>query len=168
MERAVLEPQPGLRYGSAMQAMSSPSPLAMNASAAAAAAAARRRFSWGFATVMLAVGLLHSLSELQQYRADGGQHPWEPFLWELSSTLFTALLAPVIYRLHARSRQLPGWGVRLGLHALGALGYTVLHVLGMFGLRFAVYAVAGVSYEPGHAGDILLFEAGKDIVSYGF
>ncbi|MCZ8076155.1 MAG: histidine kinase [Paucibacter sp.] len=137
-----------------------PSPTAL--------AAARQRFSWGFAAVMLAVGLLHSMSELQQYRAGGGQHAWEPFLWELSSTLLTAVLAPLIYRLHARSRRQLGWLPSLGLHLAGALGYTLLHVTGMFGLRFAVYAVSGVSYEPGHPADILLYEAGKDLVSYGF
>ncbi|MCV2419743.1 sensor histidine kinase [Paucibacter sp. DJ2R-2] len=146
-----------------MPLSSSPSP-----SFSFSPAAAQRRFSLGFAAVMLAVGLLHSLSELQQYRAHGGQHPWEPFLWELSSTLCTALLAPLIYRLHARSLRLPGWPPALALHLGGALGYTALHVGGMFGLRFAVYALTGVAYEPGSPGDIVIYEAGKDVVSYGF
>ncbi|MEJ6005990.1 histidine kinase [Paucibacter sp. AS339] len=147
--------------------MSTPA-TAPDTAAAAMASTAQRRFAWGFAAAMLAIGLLQSLSELQHYLARGGQHGWEPFLWELSSTLCTALLAPLIYRLHRFSLSLPAWPPRLGLHLAGALLYTLLHVSGMFGLRLLVYAWSGVSYEPGSPAEILAYEAGKDLVGYAF
>lgn len=127
-----------------------------------------RRFSLGFAAAMLAVGSLNGLAELQRYLADGGRHPWEPFLWELSSSLCIAVLAPLIYRLHRRARAAVGWPRRLGLHLGGALAFNLLHVSGMFGLRLAVYALSGVVYEPGSPLEILAYEAGKDLAGYGF
>ncbi len=125
-----------------------------------------RNFAWGFAAAFLAIGLLQSISELQHYLARGGQDPWEPFLWELSSTTCTSLLAPLIFRLHHRSLALQAWPQRLGLHLAGALLYPLLHVSSMFGLRFAIYALLGQSYEPGSAADILAYELGKDLVGY--
>ncbi|MCV2351208.1 sensor histidine kinase [Paucibacter sp. Y2R2-4] len=139
---------------------------AINDSARSSPRSLSWQFSWGFAAAFLAIGLLQSISELQHYLAQGGQHPWEPFLWELSSTSCTSLLAPLIFRLHQHSLSLKAWPQRLGLHLGGALLYPLLHVGGMFGLRLAVYALAGVSYEPGSAGEILAYEVGKDWVSY--
>jgi len=124
-------------------------------------------FLWIYPSLLLGVGLLQGLAEMQKYLARGGRHAWEPFLWELSSVLCTGLLALAVYRWHvAGLRQRSRWR-QLGRHLLGALAYMLLHVGGMFGLRFLVYALAGLSYEPGHAQQILAYEAGKDLVSYG-
>ncbi|MCV2370764.1 sensor histidine kinase [Roseateles oligotrophus] len=126
----------------------------------------QRSLVWAYAASVLAVGLLQSLAELQHYLERGGEHPWEPFLWELSSVLMTGLLGPLIYRWHLLGLALPG-RLRLSVHHLvGAAGYTLAHVAGMFGLRFAVYALAGLAYRPGSAAEILAYETGKDLVSY--
>lgn len=62
----------------------------------------RRPFSviWIYPVLLLGVGLLQGLAEMQKYLAQGGRHAWEPFLWELSSVLCTGLLALAVYRWH--------------------------------------------------------------------
>lgn len=121
---------------------------------------------WAYVALVLAIGLLQGLAEMQHYLANGGAHAWEPFLWELSSVACTGALCLAVYRWHvagladSRLRQ-------LGRHLLGAAVFTLAHVGGMFGLRFLVYGLVGMNYEPGDAGQILAYETGKDLVSYG-
>jgi len=123
---------------------------------------------WGaYAAVVLAVGLLQGVAELQRYLARGGRHPWEPFLWEISSVLCTGVLGVLVYHWHVAGLARRGL-VQLARHVLGAAAYVLLHVGGMFGLRFAVYALAGMTYRPGNAAQILGYEAGIDLASYGF
>lgn len=120
------------------------------------------RLIWALAAFMLANGALLGLAEFQHYR---GQHPWEPFLWELSSAVVVGALIPAIYRWHAGARCRP-WAVFAGLHLLGAVLFVLCHVAGMFGLRFAFYALMGQRYEPGSWLDVLAYETGKDLISY--
>ena len=124
-----------------------------------------RRFWWVYAGLLAGVATFFALAELQQYLRNGGRHPWEPFLWEFSSVLVVAGLLPPIFRWHRASLG-RGFAVLLARHALGYAAYTVLHVGGMFGLRFAVYALTPVSYEPGNAWQVLGYEAAKDLVFY--
>ncbi len=124
-----------------------------------------RRFWWIYAGLLAGVALFFALAELQHYLRNGGQHPWEPFLWEFSSVMVVAGLLPPLFRWHRRSVG-RGAGVLLARHAAGYAAYTVLHVLGMFGLRFAVYALTDVRYEPGNAWQVLGYEAAKDLVFY--
>src|SRR6218665_3326439 len=119
-----------------------------------------------YAAVLLALGLLQSVAELQHYLADGGRHPWEPFLWELSSTTCAGLLGPLVYRWHVAGLGRAPRTRQLARHALGALVYMLAHVGGMFAIRFAVYGLAGLHYAPGDAGQVLAYEAGKDVASY--
>ena len=126
-----------------------------------------RSLWWAYAALVLALGLLQSAASLQQYLARGGEHVWEPFLWELSSVMCLGALAPLIYRWHVAGLGSPSRWRQGARHALGALGYTLAHVGGMFAIRFGVYALMGVAYEPGSARQILSYEAGKDIASYG-
>ncbi len=121
---------------------------------------------WAYAALVLALGLLQSLAALQQYLSRGGGHAWEPILWELSSALCVGVLAPLIYRWHVAGLGLKSRLWQLARHGLGALGYTMAHVGGMFAIRFGVYALMGAVYETGSAQEILSYEAGKDIVSY--
>lgn len=115
---------------------------------------------------MVAVGLLEGIAAWQDYRQAGGRRDWEPFLWEFSSVFCMAALGLAIGawtgQLRGRSlaRQIAG-------HLAGALVFNALHVAGMFGLRFAVYGLAGVAYEPDPLPELLLYEGVKDLVSYG-
>ncbi|QPF75889.1 hypothetical protein G8A07_25220 [Roseateles sp. DAIF2] len=127
-----------------------------------------RRGLWlAYAGLLAAVATLLGLSELQHYLALGGRHPWEPLLWEGSSVLCMGLLGIAVYRWHGRVLHAGGsWPRLLALHGLGALLFSLVHVGGMFGLRFAVYALAGLDYRPGGPLEVLAYETGKDLVSY--
>ena len=102
-----------------------------------------RSLWWAYAALVLALGLLQSAASLQQYLARGGEYAWEPFLWELSSALCLGLLAPLIYRWHVAGLGQPSRLRQVGRHALGALGYTLGHVGGMFGDLRLASATAG-------------------------
>ncbi|MDM4768045.1 histidine kinase [Pelomonas sp. SE-A7] len=118
-----------------------------------------------YAVLMAAMALLLSLAELQHYLTRGGHHAWEPFVWEFSSVALTAPLGLAVYRWHKALLGKP-WLVQCLRHALGALAFMLIHVGGMFALRFAAYAFTDVRYEPGSALSVLGYEAGKDLVSY--
>lgn len=120
---------------------------------------------WAYAAFVLTVALLLSLSELQHYLARGGQHPWEPFLWEFSSAALTGPLALLVYRWHVAGVGL-AVARQLLRHIGGAAFYILVHVAGMFSLRFGVYSLAHLAYDPGTALSVLGYEAGKDLVSY--
>jgi hypothetical protein len=125
----------------------------------------RARWPWAYAGFVLAVALLRSLSELQHYLARGGEHGWEPFLWELSSAALTGPLSVLVYHWHVAGIGAP-LQRQLRRHAGGALLYMLAHVGGMFGIRFAVYALMQVGYEPGTVWSVLGYEAGKDFIGY--
>lgn len=122
---------------------------------------------WAYAALVLAIGLLQGLAEMQHYLANGGKHAWEPFLWELSSVACTGPLGLLVYAWHVRGLHSCSRWRQLARHLLGAAVYTLAHVGGMFGLRFLVYGLVGMHYTPGDPGQILAYEAGKDLVSYG-
>ena len=102
---------------------------------------------------------------MQAYRHGGGTLDWEPFLWEFSSVICVALLTLGIYRLVKFLERRP-WPQQAAAHFLGYLLFTSLHVTGMFGIRFAVYGLLGQEYAPGPWRQLLLYEGGKDAVSY--
>ncbi|MBP6902886.1 MAG: histidine kinase [Burkholderiaceae bacterium] len=124
-----------------------------------------RRLLLFYIVFVAGMALLNSLAALQDYRHAGGTRAWEPFLWEVSSAL---LLGPLNLAV--------GWGVgrlrgqalnrQLSLLAAGFLAFTLLHVVGMFGLRFAAYGLFGVDYRPGPLGELLRYEGAKDLISY--
>jgi hypothetical protein len=124
-----------------------------------------RRWLPPYIALLGAVGLLLSLAALQDYRQAGGTRAWEPFLWEFSSVACVGLLALAVHAGVGRLRGRP-LGARLGWHVLGALAFNALHVAGMFGLRFAVYGLAGVDYRTDPLPELLLYEGAKDMVSY--
>jgi hypothetical protein len=119
---------------------------------------ARRWLPW-FIAFVAGIALLNSLAALQDYQRGGGTRAWEPFLWEFSSALLMGPLSLAV-----------GWAVgrwRLGWWLLpGFLVFTLLHVAGMFGIRFAVYGLAGVGYDAGPLGELLRYEGAKDLISF--
>lgn len=115
----------------------------------------------------LGVGLLLSLAALQTYVRQGGMHLWEPFLWEMSSVFVVALLMPLIYR-WVSFADTCGWSkLQIGAtHILMASGFSIAHVVFMFALRFLVYFLMDVRYEPGTWWSVIGYEAPKDFVTY--
>jgi two-component system LytT family sensor kinase len=124
-----------------------------------------RRWLPAYVLLFAAIAVLHSLSALQGYRRSGGKLNWEPVLWECSSVLLVALLAIGLYRFVERIEH-QSWPRQLLWHFGGFALFTLLHVGGMYGIRYAVYAGLALSYEPGPWLAVLGFEAGKDAVSY--
>ena len=127
-----------------------------------------RLLPWlAYAAFWLGVGLFFSLAEWQHYVRDGGAHPWEPFVWETSGALASGILAMAIYRLNdrllARPRPL---ATRVAAYLLGALAFAPAHSALMYGMRYGVYALAGVAYDPGDLRSVLAYESAKDVVSY--
>ncbi|WP_374437580.1 sensor histidine kinase [Inhella sp.] len=129
--------------------------------------ASPRRWLPPYLAGLLAMGLLLSFAALQDYRRAGGRHAWEPFLWEFSSIVMVGLLALALHQLVGRLRGRP-WTQQLPALLLAALLFNLLHVAGMFGLRLAVYAGAGLDYQPDPLPELLLYEGAKDLVAFGF
>jgi len=120
-----------------------------------------RRWLPHYLGLLLGVGLLLSLAAWQDYRQAGGRQDWEPFLWEFSSVVVGGLLAVAVHAAVGRY-----WGRPWPWLLLGALGFNLAHVAGMFGLRFAVYGLLGQSYQPDTLPELLAYEGAKDLVSF--
>jgi hypothetical protein len=124
-----------------------------------------RRLLLLYTAFVAGVALLNSLAALQDYQRAGGTRAWEPFLWEFSSALFLGPLNLAVGWALGRLRG-QAFSRQCGLLAAGFLAFTLLHVAGMFGLRFAVYGLAGVDYRPGPLDELLRYEGAKDLVGY--
>ena len=120
------------------------------------------RWRLPYVALLTVIALLLSVSALQHY---DGTRPWEPFLWEFSSVAVIGTLALGVHALVGRLQGL-AWPRQLLAHALGLPAFSVLHIAGMCGLRLAVYTLAGSGYDPDDVGTLLVFEGGKDAVSY--
>jgi hypothetical protein len=93
---------------------------------------------------------------------------WEPALWEGSSALMLTVLVPAVVWL---TRRLPlhwdTWLRVLPWHVLASLVYSLVHVVGMVGLRHIAYAAQGSAYDFGNWPLELSYEYLKDVRSYG-
>ncbi|MFG6431762.1 sensor histidine kinase [Roseateles sp. LYH14W] len=123
------------------------------------------RWRLPYLALLTVIGLLLSASALEAYQLSGGTRPWEPFLWEFSSVLVIGALALGVHALVGRLRGRP-WPQQLAAHALALPVFSGLHITGMFGLRLLVYGWVGVDYRPDDVPTLLIFEGGKDAVSY--
>src|SRR5690348_15592643 len=64
--------------------------------------------------------------------------PWEPVVWEATSTAMWALLIPAIIAFERRMPlQFGTWGHNLPWHAAASIAVSIVHVAGMFALRAA-------------------------------
>lgn len=92
---------------------------------------------------------------------------WEPMVWEWSSCVVSLALVPLVIAL-ARRFPLQFGSLRrnLGWHALGSLVFSLLHVLGMVGLRHLAYRWQGEIYDFGNWPRELGYEYLKDVRTY--
>jgi hypothetical protein len=78
-------------------------PAGRGAGLAAPRRASPRQGLWAaYVALWLVIGLFLAIAELQHYLQRGGRHPWEPFLWELSSSLSHGVLALGVFQWHRR------------------------------------------------------------------
>ena len=120
-----------------------------------------------YAAFWLGIGLFFSLAEWQHYVRNGGTHPWEPFLWEMTGSVTAGLLAVAVYRLNERllaSRR--GVGLRTMAYLAGLVAFSLAHSALIYAMRYGVYALAGIHYDPGSLRSVLGYEGAKDVVTY--
>jgi two-component system LytT family sensor kinase len=96
---------------------------------------------------------------LQDYFRGGGQHAWQPVLWETSSA-FTATLLMLVQRRY--TRRFDDWLATparwFGMQALWLPVYWVVFVPIAFGIRHSVYAMMGATYEHADWPHLFLYE----------
>ena len=121
-----------------------------------------------YALGWLGLGLWQGLNVVIGQRNAGNPIPaWQPVTWELSSVVVIALLALVVYRFE---RRVPlsgeGWPRRLALHLPAAIAFSLVHTLGMVGIRKLVYAAMGAHYDFGAPLAGFAYELQKDLITY--
>ena len=129
----------------------------------------RRSFEAGYWLVSFCLSAaVNSATVLMDYQRDGRAiRAWEPMAWEWSSALASLALVPAVlwftrrYPLHFDT-----WRRRLPLYLAGSVVWSLLHVLGMVGMRKLAYAVQGGSYAFGDWPRELLYEYLKDALTF--
>jgi hypothetical protein len=129
----------------------------------------KRSVEVGFWVVScLVTSLVNSIVVLLDIeRVHLGFAAWEPVVWEFSSNLVLLALVPAVVAFERRVPfALDNWRRALPLHALASVGFSLLHVLGMVGLRKAAYAWQGLVYDFGDWPRELAYEYLKDWRAY--
>lgn len=129
----------------------------------------RRVVEVGYWIVIFLVGAVaNSLTVgMDVVRLDLAFEAWQPAVWETSSGLAALALVPAVawftrrYPLH-----LDNWRRMLGVHLLGSLAWSMLHVAGMVALRKLAYASVGDRYDFGDWGWEFAYEYLKDARTY--
>lgn len=129
----------------------------------------RHWVEWGYWIGAVLVSIVgNALTVGMEMRRSGlAHHPAEPWIWEGSSNLVLLALVPLVawftrrYPLH-----LDTWRQRLPAYLLASVAFSALHVLGMVGLRMAVYASVGEHYDFGPWGRQFVYEYLKDVRSF--
>lgn len=107
------------------------------------------------------------VSWMDVQRGDRSVAPWEPVTWEFSSALVTLALLPALLAFERRFPiRLSTWRRVVPWHVLAAGAYSLLHVLGMVGLRHLIYIAMGSEYSFGNWPRELFYEALKDGRTY--
>jgi hypothetical protein len=114
------------------------------------------------ATAWVLFWVLMALVALEDYRRDGGTAYWQPLLWESSSALVMTMLLLVQRRYTAKYDALVAAPRRwFALQARWLPMYWIAFTPLAFGIRHAVYALAGASYQHEPWGQVVFYEALK-------
>ncbi len=93
--------------------------------------------------------------------------PWEPVVWEWSSgLLWLALAWPLVWITRRHPLHWETWRRQLPLHFLFSVAFSLVHVLGMVGLRELAYRFMGSEYDFGDWLVEFPYEYLKDVRSY--
>jgi hypothetical protein len=92
---------------------------------------------------------------------------WRPITWEASSSLLMLLLVPAVIWF---TRRFPlhwdTWRAQLPRYLAASVVFSVVHVVGMVGVRHAVYALNGLQYDFGSWPSELFYEYLKDFRTF--
>lgn len=118
--------------------------------------------SWfGINVVVLAT------TTLMEVQRSGATIPvWEPFCWEISSSIVLLLLIPLGLWLNDRWISRLGLKARLLAHILATVPFSAIHVAGMVAIRHLWYRLVGASYNFGNVPVEFLYEYRKDAQAY--
>ena len=129
----------------------------------------RRVFEVAAWVVVLVVNTVFNtvVAALDLQRGGHRFDPWEPAVWEWTSTAMWCVLIPAII---AFERRVPLYvGVlrrNLPWHLVASVVVSLVHVGGMVALRMAIYSANGSRYVFGNWPRELLYEYLKDVRSY--
>lgn len=129
----------------------------------------RRSFEIGFwLVVTLFNGVANSITVLTDiHRLELAFEAWEPVVWEFSSGLmWLALALPIIWFTRRFPLHWDNWRTQLPWHLLASVVVSLLHVLGMVGLRILAYRTQGQDYDFGPWAVGLGYEYLKDVRTY--
>jgi hypothetical protein len=108
------------------------------------------------------------LNVVEERRRDGHPVPvWEPAVWEATSGVVVMAAAPIIMALARRV-----WPVRaprlrnLAILAAAGLIFSLVHVLAIGAMRWAIYHLVGGHYDPLSPLGDWPYEARKDLFGY--
>lgn len=105
---------------------------------------------------------------VQDYGRDGGQHYWQPVLWETSSLAVGLLLMLCLRRVTRRYDHLTATPAKwFALQLVWLPVFSALFVPLTFGIRHAAYRMVGMQYEHEPWGELFVYEAIKVSVFFG-
>lgn len=129
----------------------------------------RRRIAYASsAAILVLIAAINALTVAHDSAAAGVTlHWWEPWLWELSSTIYWVAMLPVFGWLarHLRPPRL-SWPLAIAVHALLTVPVSAAHVATLFALRNLAYGLVGMSYDYGLDAPHLMYEYRKDVLAY--
>ncbi|MFT4257755.1 MAG: LytTR family DNA-binding domain-containing protein [Pseudoxanthomonas sp.] len=129
----------------------------------------KRSFEVGFwLTITLMNGMFNSVTTVMDiHKAGLGFADWEPVVWEWSSALaWLALVWPIVRFSCRFPLHWDNWWRQLPWHLLASVAVSLLHVIGMVGLRELAYRHMGGDYDFGDWPKELLYEYLKDVRSF--
>jgi hypothetical protein len=115
-----------------------------------------------------AIAIVSWLSALQDWGRRGeGIDWWKPLVWESTSVVTVALLAPLVMALTRRVEPMERpWPSVLGVHAVAAVAFSLIHVTAMGALRAVIFALVGDSYSAFLPLKNFVYEFRKDMLVY--
>lgn len=120
------------------------------------------------AGVLAVILFFNVLNVLHEHAASG--HPlrfWEPVVWEGSSGVLFLALSPVILAITRRLWPLdPPRLPKLGLHAVAAVVVSLIHVVFIGAVRWAIYRALSSHYDPLSPITDWPYEFRKDVLVY--
>jgi hypothetical protein len=94
---------------------------------------------------------------------------WEPFVWEYSSAILSALLiVPIVYLLKRFPMNWQRISKTLSIYFIASFAYSLIHVVGMVGIRKLVYFSQNRTYDFGNIAFEMFYEYRKDLWSFVF
>jgi hypothetical protein len=131
----------------------------------------RRRFDWRLIALWTAGFLVSTAVQTHSVYTDAARAGVEMSAWmalalEGTGHVAVGALVPAMYWLHRRWPLLPQWR-RILLHVAAVVPFSLAHIAGIAILRWLLFSlIAGSAYRYRLSGEQLLYEGGKDIITY--